>query len=1035
MDKSVQALRDELARAERKMRLIQERKEEFILRTDIPLALIDAEREWEGKIADLKAKLEMAQPDDAQQNNELQFPIFYVPFHRNPNFAGREDTLAILTQNLSAGNTTVLVQTMAGLGGVGKTQSAVEFAYRHAADYDLVWWIRTENDELFSADYATLISRLNLPVKTAVDKNILINLVRGWLAATAQRWLLIFDNAETAEQLQDVLPAQGNGHVIITSRNPNWRHLGNVLQLNEFSLAEASAFLIKRTGDTNQAAAEQVAELLGKLPLALEQAAAFMSERGMPLTTYATLYVERRQELWQRATPPRNYPATVLTTWEIAFQQVQQANPAAAHLLNLCAFLAPDNISITMIRFGAAGLSPTLQATLENMLEVEEMLATLYRYSLISRKEETITIHRLVQEVTQDRLHKEEKERWLEAAIHLVNQFFPFDQYNLETWAASGNILPHLITVVNHAEKQKIEPELVATLWQKAAYYLNEQGEYAKAQSVTELALKTRSILFGEDHLVTAESLDFLGQLQREQTNYSHAQLCHERALRIRQASLGQEHEDTAKSLNNLGYLFQEKGEYQKAQDYYEAALAIRQHILGDNHPDTAVSLNNLGLIFQLQGKYEQAHFYYEATLMICRQVLGNFHPNTATALHNLGFLAQAKGNYDMAYTHYETALTNRREILGSNHPDTANTLSNLGTLCQAQGDYKQAHQYHQEALEIRRKVLGSNHSATALSIDNLGALLHEHGKYEQARIYHEEALTIFRQVLGNHHPDTISCLNNLGCLLQSLGKCEHAYIYHKEALEISRQVLGNTHPDTAMGLNNLGTLLQSQGKYEEARIHLEEALAIRRQVLGTNHPDSVASLNNLGLLLQAQGKHEQARNYYEEALEICQQTLGDNHADTATSLNNLGSLLQAQREYEKARAYYEKALAIHQQVLGNNHLDTATSLNNLGSLLLAQGQLVGARLYLEWALHIYDALLIKNHPQLVTLLYNLGIIMLHLKQFILARQYLTRAYNICQNTNGVYAVCEKVKQSLKLVPGGVSRDKSNKKRAAKRKK
>jgi tetratricopeptide (TPR) repeat protein len=680
MDKNVQTLREDLANAESNIRLIQVRKDQYILPIEIPLELIAAERKWEEKIADLKAKLDMPQQSDTEQSNEVKFPIFSVPFHRNPNFTGREDVLATLTQNLPTGNSTVLVQTMAGLGGVGKTQSAVEFAYRHTADYDLVWWIRTESDELFTADYATLVSRLNLPVKTAVDKNILLNLVRGWLAATAHCWLLIFDNAETAEQLQDVLPARGNGHVIITSRNPNWRHLGNVLQLNELSLAEASAFLIKRTGDANQTAAEQVAELLGKLPLALEQAAAFMSERGMPFHTYATLYIERWKELWQRTTPPRNYPATVLTTWEIAFQQIQQANPAAAHLLNLCAFLAPDNISITMIRAGATCLSPTLQVALESPLEAEEMLATLYRYSLISRKEETVTIHRLVQEVTQDRLHEEERKRWLEAAIHLINHVFPFDQYKLETWSASGAILPHLTVVVNHAEKQQTELQLVAMLWQKAARYLREQGEYAKAQSATEQALNIRTTFFGEKHLVTTESFDFLGQLRHEQADYQKAKLYYECALQIRQRELRQEHEDVAMSLNNLGTWLKDQGEYEQARSYHEQALTIRQQVLGNNHPHTAASLNNLGKLFQAQGEYEQARSYHEQTLTVCRQVLGNNHPDTAASLNNLGTLFRAQGEYEQARSYYEQALTICRQVLGNNHPHTAASL-NIGLL------------------------------------------------------------------------------------------------------------------------------------------------------------------------------------------------------------------------------------------------------------------------------------------------------------------------------------------------------------------
>ena len=994
---------------------------------------------------------------------EPEFPIFRVR-DQNVNFTGREEILAALHDNLNTGRNTVLTQTITGLGGVGKTQIAVTYAHRYAGEYDLLWWVRAEEPAALTADYLELANRLNLPVKAKAEQTVIVNAVNYWLKNTPRRWLLIFDNAGQPDQLAGLLPTGRNGQVLITSRDPGWQGLGHVLPIAPFPPDEARQFLLRRAGthSEDETAADRMAKLLGYLPLALEQAGALIAERGMSFDAYTRLYQEQRQELWKREKPPADYAATVTTTWELNFQQIRQS-PTAAAMLNLCTFLAPDDIPLSIVLDGAAFLPGPLATAAASPLELDDAVTALYHYSLIGRQGDVLSIHRLVQDVAREQMGPERRSAWIEIAANLMNGVFPFDEYNLGTWSPSAHLLPHAIAVAEHAGRYGVAQLPAATLWQKTGEYLRRQGDFAQAQASVEYALTARRQILGEEDPATAQSLDYLGELYQEQAQFAQARACHEQALRIRQAKLGQEHADAADSFNNLGMLFGTqgdyvqarlcleealairkrilgndhpdtatslnnlgnlsgtKGNYAQAKLYFEEALAIRKRILGNNHPDTATSLNSLGGLFQAKGDYAQAKPHFEEALAIYRRVLGNDHPYTATGLNNVGMLFQAKGDYTQAKSYFEESLAIDKRVLGNDHPNTATSLNNVGMLFGAQGDYAQAKSYLEEALAVLRRVLGNDHPYTATGFNNLGMLLKTQGDYAQAKPYLEEALAIRRRVLGEDHPDTATSLSNLGALFQTQGDYVQAKPYFEEALAIYRRVLGDDHPYTATGLNCLGMLFRAQGDYVQARSYLEEALAIRRQVLGDDHPDTATTFGDLGTLFGSQGDYAQAKSYLEEALAIYRRGLGDDHPHTATCLNNLGALFEIQGDYAQAKPYFEEALAISRRVLGDGHPDTALNLNNLGALLFRQGRYVEARPYVEQALHIYEKVHGRSHPHLVTILGTLGSIMFKLKLFKQAREYVTRAVVICQETKEQeYEECQKVRQILRTLPGPI---------------
>ncbi len=279
-------------------------------------------------------------PIEIEPTKPLQ--LTFALSQRNPNFTGREDILAELRAALTSGLVAGWKQVLTGLGGTGKSQIAVEYAYRHKEEYKFIWWLQSEEPAALASNYAGLAKELYLPEKSCADQTAIIVAVKRWLGDNSN-WLLIFDNAKSSDDIEQYFPREGTGHIIITSRNPNWGHLAGVLPIQVFKRSESVDFLIKRTKKGNQESADKLADALGDLPLALEQAGAYIEETATSFADYLKLFLEQRSKILKRGKSTA-YPETIATTWDISFQAIKKDFPEAIDLLKLFAFLAPDNI-------------------------------------------------------------------------------------------------------------------------------------------------------------------------------------------------------------------------------------------------------------------------------------------------------------------------------------------------------------------------------------------------------------------------------------------------------------------------------------------------------------------------------------------------------------------------------------------------------------------------------------------------------------------------------------------------------------------
>jgi tetratricopeptide (TPR) repeat protein len=706
-----------------------------------------------------------------------------LPISANPLFTGRAGEFRALAQSLQGGRSIAITT---GIGGVGKTQLAAEFAHRYGGYFPGgVFWVSMAEPASIEAEIAACAesagwAHASLPLegKVAAAR-------KAWTDAAAR--LLIFDNCEDAALITKWRPARGGARLLVTSRQQDWEPALGVISLPLGALPRDQSIALLRKFQPGLAEDDpipnQIAHELGDLPLALHMAGSFLHTYRGAVTPAAYLDQLKSPGLLNHPSmqgrgtqhPPTGHVMHVAKTFALSLDRLDPENETdalALALLTRAAYFAPgEPIPRDLLKATAPPPpEPAAGGTGEGVdkLTVEDALLRLTALGLL--EDETggaLKMHRLIAAFVLDHdaagagvkpattdAQTAVEEAVLEAAIRLNNAGFPAP---LLAWQA------HLRHVTDRAiERQN---ELAAGLCNTMGYHLQMIAAYAAARPY------------------------------------------YEQALAITRQALGEHHPDTARSLNNLGALLQAMGDLPAARPYYEQALAIRKQALGEHHPDTAASLNNLGYLLQAMGDLPAARPYFEQALAITRQALGEHHPDTARSLNNLGYLLQAMGDLPAARPYFEQALAIRKQALGEHHPDTARSLNNLGYLLQAMGDLPAARPYYEQALAIRKQALGEHHPDTARSLNNLGYLLQAMGDLPAARPYFEEALAIYKQALGEHHPDTAASLNNLAILNYYENNFVEAARLMRQALDVWEKRLGANHPQTMAGRETLAVM------------------------------------------------------------------------------------------------------------------------------------------------------------------------------------------------------------------------------------
>lgn len=807
---------------------------------------------------------------EESQSSAAQVPLWYVPFPRNPFFTGRDELLQQLQTLLSMQHAAALTQAYAlsGLGGIGKTQVALEYAYRHAQDYTAIFWLGAETEESLLTDAAAIATLLELPERAEADQNRLLAAFTRWLASRRD-WLLILDNLEEEALAQRLLPPTWQGALLLTTRRQALGPLAQPLEVDQLTSEEGVLLLLQRArllGPTQEplppeeeALVQVLVAELGGLPLALDQAGAYLEETRCRIADYVQLYRHAPLRLLGERSTAQMHPASVARTFGLAYERLERHNAGAAALVQIYAYLAPEAIPEDLIKAGTEHLGQEVERLVADPFAYQAAFKALLSSGLLRRQTQagTVMMHRLVQAVLREQLGEASQQTWAERVVRLVAAAFP-DPKAYATWEQCQRLLPHVLACADHIERWGFRFPEGARLLNQAGEYLRQRGQYRAALPLVQQGLALRDQALGSDHPDVAESLHTMGLLAVSQGDYAEAVPLCQRSLALWEQALGPDHSEVARCLHTLAVSHELLGQYEQAQSCYQRALTIREQVLGPNHPEVANTLNSLGVFFWTLGKYREAVPLCQQALAIWEPALGPDHPQVARCLHNMALLYYEQGYYTEAMPLCQRALALWEQAFGPDHPLVARCMKTLAHLYKDQGQSAEALPLYQRALALCEQALGPSQPEVAESLDALAECYYVQGQYEQALPLVHRAHMIYEQTLGSAYPDVAENLNILALLTHAQGQAAEALPLAERALSIREQALGPDHPKIALSLNTLAALYQTLGQSAEALLLYERAVKINEQML-PDHPNTATSLEHLAALLRQVGQADHA--------------------------------------------------------------------------------------------------------------------------------------------------------------------------------
>jgi tetratricopeptide (TPR) repeat protein len=799
---------------------------------------------------------------------------------RNPIFTGRDELLSQLRRQLTSGGTTaILPATLHGMGGIGKTQIATEYVYRHLQDYDLVWWIQATQMAQVRAAFTDLAHSLRLP--GGAEANTAVPAVREALRVGKpyRRWLLVFDSAESPEAVRPFFPSNGPGEIIITSRNPDWVGVARPLEIAVFERGESIELLRRRGPDINDGQANALAEKLGDLPLAIAQAAAWLAETGMSATEYLRLFDEKVAEILD-ASAPNDYEVSLAAAWNVSFDALADRNPAANQLLQVCAFFAPDPISRSIFT-GVRGVSiaPELDAALRDPIRLGRAIRDINRYGLakIDHRTDALVLHRLVQLVLRDRMAPQRRAEMRHAAHLLLANLDPTNPETSTLWPQYQAILPHAYA----SGVVECEDPWVRELALNLMAFLFAWGDHEEAARLATQAHDLWSDTLGEGDPQTLEAAHRLGIYLWELGRYDEAARLNQRTLQLRRGVSGENSEETLNVQANVLLDLKAKGDFLEARRLSEEIYTRARGLLGEEDPVTLTAAHNHGVSLRLVGDYHAARKLDEETYNRRVEVLGYDRPESFSTYTAIVLDRREAGEYAWARLEQEKLAERAIGMFGEDGATTARRRSALAASRRKDGDHPGALALSGPTLERFRLRYGDDHPTTMSAALGHSVDLRYSGDLDAARKLGEQTFDRFRRGFGERHPHTLAAAVDLAVTLRLLGDPAAARQIDERSLEAFRTVLGPDHPYSIVTAINLASDLAALGESEAALALGTETLERAERVLGDRHPTMLAATANLVLDMRAAGHVNEAETAYADALHRFRRIFGETHPAT----------------------------------------------------------------------------------------------------------------------------------------------------------
>ncbi|WP_328644712.1 FxSxx-COOH system tetratricopeptide repeat protein [Amycolatopsis sp. NBC_00348] len=807
---------------------------------------------------------------------------------KNLNFTGRDDLLDQLGERLGAGTTAVLPAALHGMGGIGKTQMAVEFIYRHLQDYDLVWWIQATEETQIRSSLTELAQHLRLP---GCDEAITaVPAVREALrlGRPYRRWLLVFDSAENPDMARRFFPVNGPGEILVTSRNPDWAGIARPLEVAVFERSESRDLLRRRGPAISDSDADLLSEKLGDLPLAIAQAAAWRAETGMPVQEYLRLFDEKVTEVLSTSAPA-DYEVSVAAAWNVSFDELSRRNPAAHQLLQVCAFFAPEPIARSLFT-GVRGVEITaeLDEALRDPMELGRAIRDINKFGLakIDHGNDTIVLHRLVQLVLRNRLSRQDRAHMRHGAHMLLANLDPRDPASPKHWPRYQILLPHVYS----AELIGCDDRWVRQLVINLLKFLYHWGDHEGALALADQTVRAWSVpdadadVRPETDLQVLQASERLGFYYWVVGRYTEAAEVTQRTLDLYLETLGADAEQTINAELTVALVLKANGDFAAARSLGDRTYVKTRGLFGEDDPITLNAAHDFVVSLLLTGEYEEARRLAQETYDRRAQILGYDHDATISTQVLLVIARRELGEYPWARIEQERIAERALKLYGENSVGTLRRRYHQAVACRKDGDHEAALALSDAALKRFRERYGDKHpNALACALGHSIDLRHAKD-FTKARALGEQVFNLYRESVGEQHPHTLSAALDLGVTMRLSGDPASARAIDERSLEQLRTLLGADHPHSIVCAIDVASDLFALGRVEEAAAIDDEMLTRARRILGKDHPTTLAAQLNRSLDLRAQGDDGEADVLYQDVMERYRAVLGETHPGTLSA-------------------------------------------------------------------------------------------------------------------------------------------------------
>ncbi|KAL5366281.1 hypothetical protein BJX96DRAFT_180588 [Aspergillus floccosus] len=728
-----------------------------------------------------------------------------VPFARNTKFVGRQKELAELERTISVQDGPSRVA-ITGLGGVGKTQIALEVAYRvRERDNECsIFWVPCTSHAMIEQTFLTIAQVLGLSgVKYADAKE----QIKAYLSSErGGRWLLIFDNADDAElwlagdrtdpALEDFIPQSEQGRIIFTSRNLELAvdlAFSNIIAIPDIDPDTAAQILEKSLARkellNDRTAMAALLKQLAYFPLAIVQASAYINKKRLGLSSYSALLKETEEEAVELLSEDfrdpgryRDIQNPVMTTWLISFNQIQQQDQLAADYLSFIACIDPRKIPRSLLPSHAAK-------------QQADALGMLNAYSFINSQDADISIHRLVHLASRNWLKSNGLfSYWLRRVADQIQQVFPNDHHtNRQLWR---KYLPHALALIRENGFKELQKDCIYLIWD-IANCLARDGRFHEAEVLYSQLTQMNQVENGAEHPDTLTSMADLSSIHRRLGRWAEAEKLGMKVLETRKRVLGPKHPQTLTSMANLAAIYHHQERLNEAEKLTIQVLETEKTVLGPKHPQTLAIMGNLALIYQDQRRLNEAEKLALHVLEKRKTVLGAGHPDTLVSMAHLALVYTYQRRWNEAATLNTQVIDTRKSMLGTEHPDTLTSMANLAATYQNLGQWNEAEKLGLQVWEKRKTVLGPEHPHTLVSMAYLALIDMHHGRWGEAEKLNTQILETAKSVLGAEHPDTLTYMANLAHTWKSMGKLQDSLTLMEKCSLLRTKVLGSDHPDT----------------------------------------------------------------------------------------------------------------------------------------------------------------------------------------------------------------------------------------------